>query len=172
MKLNLEDREQRDFNIAIVEEEDSIFIDEARTPLIISGAAEDSSERYISVNKIIPQLTTADYEKDEKARTVTLTEAGMTHVEQLLKEVGLIQEGGLYDIGNVLIQRNIGRGRRAEFFPQFIKPCGTVPVKVQKIELPVGIRPIRVPLHTVYPKKIAIFQGEFLPIISEQSSAG
>ena len=63
MKFNLEERVQRDFNFAIVDEVDSILIDEARTPLIISGAAEDSSERYITVNKIIPQLTAADYEK-------------------------------------------------------------------------------------------------------------
>ncbi len=113
MKFNLEDRVQRDFNFAIVDEVDSILIDEARTPLIISGAAEDSSERYISVNSIIPQLTAADYEKDEKARSVTLTEAGMTHVEQLLKEVGLISEGGLYDIGNVQLVHHVNQALRA-----------------------------------------------------------
>ena len=113
MKFNLEERVQRDFNFAIVDEVDSILIDEARTPLIISGAAEDSSERYITVNKIIPQLTAADYEKDEKARTVTLTEAGMTHVEQLLKEVGLITEGGLYDIGNVQLVHHVNQALRA-----------------------------------------------------------
>ncbi len=100
MKFALADRVQREFNFAIVDEVDSILIDEARTPLIISGAAEDSSEKYISVNKIIPELTEADYEKDEKQKTVTLTEAGMTHVEQLLKEVGLIKDGNLYDISN------------------------------------------------------------------------
>ena len=113
MKFNLEDRVQREFNYAIVDEVDSILIDEARTPLIISGAAEDSSERYISVNKIIPHLTVTDYDKDEKAKTITLTEAGMTHVEQLLKEVGLITDGGLYDIGNVNLVHHVNQALRA-----------------------------------------------------------
>ncbi len=113
MKFNLEDRVQREFNYAIVDEVDSILIDEARTPLIISGAAEDSSERYISVNKIIPHLTEADYDKDEKAKTITLTEVGMSHVEQLLKEVGLITDGGLYDIGNVNLVHHVNQALRA-----------------------------------------------------------
>ena len=65
---------QREFNFAIVDEVDSILIDEARTPLIISGPAEDASEMYIKVDKLIPKLVPEDYEKDEKQRTVTLTE--------------------------------------------------------------------------------------------------
>ena len=77
MKFSLEERVQRPFNFAIVDEVDSILIDEARTPLIISGAAEDSSERYRTVDAIIPKLKDSDYEKDEKAKTVTLTETGM-----------------------------------------------------------------------------------------------
>ena len=113
MKFSREEMVQRDFNFAIVDEVDSILIDEARTPLIISGAAEDSSEKYISVNKIIPHLTEADYEKDEKQRTVTLTEAGMEHVEQLLKEVGLIKEGGLYDVANVSLVHHVNQALRA-----------------------------------------------------------
>ncbi|MFR3313233.1 MAG: preprotein translocase subunit SecA [Alphaproteobacteria bacterium] len=113
MKFSLADMVQRPFNYAIVDEVDSILIDEARTPLIISGAAEDSSEKYILVNKIIPHLTDADYEKDEKARTVTLTECGMTHVEALLKEVGLIKEGGLYDVGNVSLVHHVNQALRA-----------------------------------------------------------
>ena len=108
-----ENRVQRGHNFAIVDEVDSILIDEARTPLIISGAAEDSSEKYISVDKIIPHLTEADYEKDEKQKTVTLTEAGMEHVEQLLKQVGLIKEGGLYDIGNVSLVHHVNQALRA-----------------------------------------------------------
>lgn len=113
MKFRLSDMVQRPFNYAIVDEVDSILIDEARTPLIISGAAEDSSEKYILVNKIIPQLVEADYEKDEKAKSVTLTEAGMTHVEALLKEVGLIKEGGLYDIANVSLVHHVNQALRA-----------------------------------------------------------
>lgn len=113
MKFNLEDRVQREFNFAIVDEVDSILIDEARTPLIISGAAEDSSERYITVNKIIPELTVGDYEKDEKAKNITLTEAGMTHVEQLLKNVGLITQGGLYDVSNVQLVHHVNQALRA-----------------------------------------------------------
>ena len=113
MKFNLEDRVQREFNFAIVDEVDSILIDEARTPLIISGAAEDSSERYVTVNKVIPHLVPADYDKDEKAKTITLTEVGMTHVEQLLKEVGLITSGGLYDLGNVNLVHHVNQALRA-----------------------------------------------------------
>ena len=113
MKFSLPDMVQRPFNFAIVDEVDSILIDEARTPLIISGAAEDSSEKYILVNRIIPQLVDIDYEKDEKARSVVLTEAGMEHVEQLLKEVGLIKEGGLYDITNVTLVHHVNQALRA-----------------------------------------------------------
>ena len=113
MKFNLEDMVQRPFNFAIVDEVDSILIDEARTPLIISGAAEDSSEKYISVNSIIPFLVESDYEKDEKAKTVVLTESGMEHVEQLLKEKGLIKEGGLYDMGNVGLVQHVNNALRA-----------------------------------------------------------
>ena len=113
MKFNLAEMVQRPFNYAIVDEVDSILIDEARTPLIISGAAEDSSEKYILVNRIIPRLVETDYEKDEKAKPVVLTEAGMEHVEQLLKEVGLIKDGGLYDIGNVALVHHVNQALRA-----------------------------------------------------------
>ena len=113
MKFSLSDMVQRPFNYAIVDEVDSILIDEARTPLIISGAAEDSSEKYISVNRVIPKLVDADYEMDEKAKTVVLTEAGMEHVEQLLKEVGLIKDGGLYDVANVSLVHHVNQALRA-----------------------------------------------------------
>ncbi len=119
MKFSLNERVQRDFNYAIVDEVDSILIDEARTPLIISGAAEDSSEKYILVNDIIKQLNSSDYEKDEKAKNITLTETGMEHVEQLLKKAGLITEGGLYDIKNVQLVNHINQALRANIM--FIK---------------------------------------------------
>ncbi len=113
MKFSLDERVQRDFNYAIVDEVDSILIDEARTPLIISGAAEDSSEKYILVNNIIKHINAADYEKDEKAKNVTLTEVGMEHVEQLLKQAGLITEGGLYDVKNVQLVNHVNQALRA-----------------------------------------------------------
>ena len=113
MKFSLEERVQRDFNFAIVDEVDSILIDEARTPLIISGAAEDSSEKYILVNNVIKDINASDYEKDEKAKNVTLTEVGMEHVEKLLKDAGLIKEGGLYDIKNVPLVNHVNQALRA-----------------------------------------------------------
>jgi len=119
MKFSLDERVQRDFNYAIVDEVDSILIDEARTPLIISGAAEDSSEKYITVNKIIKDINASDYEKDEKAKNVTLTELGMEHVEKLLKDAGLITDGGLYDIKNVQLVNHVNQALRANIM--FIK---------------------------------------------------
>lgn len=113
MKFSLYERVQRDFNFAIVDEVDSILIDEARTPLIISGEAEDSSATYISVSNLMPQLLPEDYEKDEKQKNVTLTEAGMEHVEKLLREAGLIEEGSLYDIGNVGLVQHVNNALRA-----------------------------------------------------------
>lgn len=113
MKFSLEERVQRDFNFAIVDEVDSILIDEARTPLIISGAAEDSSEKYILVNRVIKNILPSDFEKDEKAKNVTLTESGMEHVEKLLKDAGLIVDGGLYDIKNVQLVNHVNQALRA-----------------------------------------------------------
>ncbi len=113
MKFRLEDLVQRDFNFAIVDEVDSILIDEARTPLIISGPAEDSSEAYIAVNKLIPKLTDEDFEKDEKARSVTYTETGANHMEELLREAGHIEEGGLFDIQNVSLLHHANQALRA-----------------------------------------------------------
>ncbi|MBR5599448.1 MAG: preprotein translocase subunit SecA [Alphaproteobacteria bacterium] len=113
MKFSIEERVQRDFNYAIVDEVDSILIDEARTPLIISGAAEDSSEKYVLVNSIIKKIEAKDYEKDEKAKNVTLTESGMEHVEKLLIEAGLIVDGSLYDIKNVSLVNHVNQALRA-----------------------------------------------------------
>ncbi|MGF1593279.1 MAG: preprotein translocase subunit SecA [Kiloniellaceae bacterium] len=113
MKFRLEDMVQREFNFAIVDEVDSILIDEARTPLIISGPAEDSSASYIAVNKLMPKLTEEDYEKDEKARSVTFTETGANHMEEILREAGLIEEGGLFDIENVSLLHHANQALRA-----------------------------------------------------------
>ncbi|WP_420346469.1 preprotein translocase subunit SecA [Pelagibius sp.] len=113
MKFQLEDMVQRDFNFAIVDEVDSILIDEARTPLIISGPAEDSSEAYIGVNKLVPNLVPEDFEKDEKARSVTFTETGAEHMEELLREAGMIQDGSLFDIQNVSLLHHANQALRA-----------------------------------------------------------
>ena len=92
MKFNLEDYVQREFYYAIVDEVDSILIDEARTPLIISGHSEESTDKYYRVNQIIPRLKiNQDYTVDEKTRTVVLTEEGVGHVENLLKVANLYE---------------------------------------------------------------------------------
>ena len=115
MKYRLEDMVQRPFNYAIVDEVDSILIDEARTPLIISGPAEDSSDLYRSVNLVILELVrdAATFEKDEKAKSVHLTEAGNERVEDMLREAGIITEGNMYDIFNVSVVHHVQQSLRA-----------------------------------------------------------
>jgi preprotein translocase subunit SecA len=113
MKFRLEEMVHRPFTYAIVDEVDSILIDEARTPLIISGPTEDNSELYIQVDKVIPALEPDDYEKDEKQKTVTLTEAGQEKMEELLREHGLLHTGGLYDIHNVSLVHHVNQALRA-----------------------------------------------------------
>ena len=101
MKFSLEERGQRKFNFAIVDEVDSILIDEARTPLIISGPPDDLSEIYVKIDKLIPQLVEGDYETDEKQRNVTLTDQGTERIELLLQETGMLESGSLYDVQNI-----------------------------------------------------------------------
>ncbi|WP_225770147.1 preprotein translocase subunit SecA [Inquilinus sp. Marseille-Q2685] len=114
MKFRLEDMVQRPFNFAIVDEVDSILIDEARTPLIISGPAQDSSEMYMRVDRLIPSLVAVeDYEHDEKQKTVALTEAGQEKIERLLIENGLLQGDNLYDIHNVNVVHHVNQALRA-----------------------------------------------------------
>jgi preprotein translocase subunit SecA len=115
MKYRLEDMVQRDFFFAIVDEVDSILIDEARTPLIISGPAEDSSDLYRSVNLVVEQLVTdpSTYDKDEKFRTCSMTEPGSELVEDMLREAGIITEGNLYDIFNVSVVHHVQQSLRA-----------------------------------------------------------
>ncbi|MDP7100523.1 MAG: preprotein translocase subunit SecA, partial [Rhodospirillales bacterium] len=113
MRFTLEDMVQRPFNYAIVDEVDSILIDEARTPLIISGASEDSSELYDAIDKIIPELIEEDYEKDEKVKAVTLTDAGNEHIEDLLREAGLLTEGTLYEYTNISLVHHVNQALRA-----------------------------------------------------------
>ncbi|MBO0710846.1 MAG: preprotein translocase subunit SecA [Acetobacteraceae bacterium] len=115
MKYRLEDMVQRDFSYGIVDEVDSILIDEARTPLIISGPAEDSSELYKHVDVVVGELVKdpETYEKDEKFKTVSLTEPGSERVEDMLREAGIITEGSLYDIFNVSVLHHVQQSLRA-----------------------------------------------------------
>ena len=115
MKYRLEDMVQREFFYGIVDEVDSILIDEARTPLIISGPAEDSSDLYRTVDLVVKELVKdpSTYDKDEKFKTVSLTEPGSETVEDMLKEAGVITEGNLYDIFNVSVVHHVQQSVRA-----------------------------------------------------------
>ena len=113
MKFTLEEMVQREFNFAIVDEVDSILIDEARTPLIISGPTEDVSELYTAINVLIPKLGPGDFEKDEKSRAVSFTEQGNETIENLLGEAGLLTDGTLYDLHNVSLVHHSNQALRA-----------------------------------------------------------
>lgn len=113
MKFRLEEMVQRPFNYGIVDEVDSILIDEARTPLIISGPAENSSDLYTRINALIPMLLPEDFEKDEKARAVTLTEQGTEHMEQILREANLLNGAALYDIQNTAVVHHVNQALKA-----------------------------------------------------------
>ncbi len=121
MAFHLGDKVQRELHYAIVDEVDSILIDEARTPLIISGAVEDNTELYRKVNVLVPRLTRqetedgpGDYSVDEKAKQVYLTEEGHQHIEELLVKSGLLNEGeSLYDSGNISLMHHVNAALRA-----------------------------------------------------------
>jgi preprotein translocase subunit SecA len=113
MKYTRDQMVQRPFNFAIVDEVDSILIDEARTPLIISGPTDDKSELYISVDRIVKTFVAEDYEKDEKQRTVVLTEDGTEKAERMLEQEGLIEGGNLYDIVNTQVVHHLNQALRA-----------------------------------------------------------
>jgi preprotein translocase subunit SecA len=121
LAYRLEDRVQRSLSYAIVDEVDSILIDEARTPLIISGPAEESTEVYLRINELVPRLTRqqaedgpGDYSVDEKSKQVHLTEAGHERVEQLMAEMALLREGeSLYDTANIRLMHHLNAALRA-----------------------------------------------------------
>ena len=114
MKSELKDMNQRFHNFAIVDEVDSILIDEARTPLIISGPAEDRSELYITVDKLIPELTEEHFTLDEKTRNVTYTDEGNEFLEEILLRSGILPEGqSLYDPESTTIVHHVNQGLRA-----------------------------------------------------------
>ncbi len=113
MKYDRAQMVQRGHNYAIVDEVDSILIDEARTPLIISGPLEDRSELYITIDTFIPRLVEADYEVDEKQRTATFTEEGTEKLENMLREAGHLKGESLYDIENVAIVHHVNNALKA-----------------------------------------------------------
>ncbi len=121
MAFSAEERMQGDLHFAIVDEVDSILIDEARTPLIISGPTDENSDLYIRINRLIPKLRRqkvedgpGDYSVDEKARQVYLTEEGHQRVEKLLEEAGMLKAGeSLYDAGNIVLMHHLNAGLRA-----------------------------------------------------------
>ncbi len=113
MKYRMEDMVQRGHIFAIVDEVDFILIDEARTPLIISGPLDDRSEFYNTIDTYIPKLAKTDFEVDEKQRTVVLSEAGMENLEQMLRNDGLLKGEHLYDVENVSTVHHVNQGLRA-----------------------------------------------------------
>ena len=113
MKFELNQMVQRGHNFAIVDEVDSILIDEARTPLIISGPIDDRSDLYNAIDKVMPHLVKEDYELDEKQRQVSFSEAGNEHIEQLLRDAGLLKEGSLYEASNATLVHHVNQALRA-----------------------------------------------------------
>ncbi|WP_084579842.1 preprotein translocase subunit SecA [Sphingomonas azotifigens] len=113
MKYDRASMVQRPFNYAIVDEVDSILIDEARTPLIISGPTDDKSELYLKVDAVVKQLDASTYEKDEKQRTIVLTEEGTETVERLLEAAGVLEGANLYDFENTQVVHHLNQALRA-----------------------------------------------------------
>ncbi len=113
MKYERAQMVQRPFNMAIVDEVDSVLIDEARTPLIISGPTDDKSELYMAVDAVVKGLDAGDYEHDEKARSVILTEDGTEKVERLLEGAGLLEGDNLYDFENTQVVHHLNQALRA-----------------------------------------------------------
>jgi len=113
MKYDFAQMSQRGHAFAIVDEVDSILIDEARTPLIISGPTEDRSELYVAIDALIPRLTPEDFELDEKQRSVHLTESGNERMEELLAEIGLLKDGTLYDAVNSTLVHHVNSALKA-----------------------------------------------------------
>ena len=104
---------QRPFSFAIVDEVDSILIDEARTPLIISGPTDDKSDLYMSVDAIVKQVVPEDYDADEKTKNISLTEEGVERIERLLENAGLLVGSNLYDIENTMVVHHLDQALRA-----------------------------------------------------------
>ncbi|MDR0942317.1 MAG: preprotein translocase subunit SecA, partial [Holosporales bacterium] len=113
LKFNESDMVMRPFNFAVIDEVDSILIDEARTPLIISGADDNASKLYVAVDAVVKTITKEDYEKDEKNRVVTLTDKGVEKVEEGLRKIGLLKGSSLYDLSNITIVYHVNCALKA-----------------------------------------------------------
>ncbi|NVJ97278.1 MAG: preprotein translocase subunit SecA [Alphaproteobacteria bacterium] len=113
MKVHKDEMVQRPFHFAIVDEVDSILVDEARTPLIISGPTEDKSELYVTIDKVVAELGEGDYEKDEKSKHVSLTEEGHEKIEQILTDAGLLKSDNLYDYENTQLVHHVDQALKA-----------------------------------------------------------
>ena len=113
MEYNIASMVQRGHNFAIVDEVDSILVDEARTPLIISGPVDDKSELYNTIDALMPALGEDDYELDEKVKSATFTEDGTENIENVLRAAGLLKGDGLYDVENVAIVHHLNNALRA-----------------------------------------------------------
>ncbi len=113
MKYERASMTQRPFNFAVVDEVDSVLIDEARTPLIISGPTDDKSDLYMQVDAVVKQLEPGDYDKDEKQKTIILTEDGTEKVERMLEAAGLLEGANLYDFENTQVVHHLNQALRA-----------------------------------------------------------
>ncbi len=115
MKLSLSQIVQKNRNYAIVDEIDSCLIDEARTPLVISGQSEDTSKQYRSINNFVKNLKSSDYEIDEKDRTIILTNSGIDNIEKILSNIGILKNNNFYDPANLHIVHHVNQALKANF---------------------------------------------------------
>jgi len=132
MKFNIEDMVQREHSFCIVDEVDSILIDEARTPLVISGSTEDKSDQYFVCNNFIKELTKIDYEIDEKDKNIMLSEKGIDKIEQLSKTYGILKNNNFYDPENINLVHHINQALKANLL--FSKDIDYI-VRENKIQL-------------------------------------
>ena len=115
MKLSISDIVQRGHNFCIVDEVDSVLIDEARTPLIISGATEDKTSRYLAIDKFIKQLNKTDFEIDEKDKNIMLTDKGTDNVEKIFSNAGILKNNNFYDPENMALVHHVNQALRANY---------------------------------------------------------
>ena len=134
MKLSLNQIVQKNRSYAIVDEIDSCLIDEARTPLIISGQAEDMSNQYRSINNFIKKLSSSDFEIDEKDRTIILTNSGIDSVENILAKTGILKNNNFYDPGNLHIVHHVNQALKANFLFKKDKDYVVVNKKIKIID--------------------------------------